>query len=266
MIYIREEYQAYFDGMNRVQDYFAIEGKVYKKIKNRQTLRFQRGDKNFFIKCHSGVGYWEIIKNIAKLQLPVLTAKTEWIAIERLKDIGVTTLELVGYGVTGLNPARRRSFIITLDFGPNISLESLAQMWSTTPPDITLKRTIIRKVAEIARRLHANGLNHRDFYLPHFLLKLSGGAPDLDESDVSIGLIDLHRVQIRNKTPRSWVIKDLGGLYFSSMDARLTKRDLFHFIKAYSGRSLKQLRHPSDIKFWENVKKRAVRLYNSHNR
>jgi hypothetical protein len=45
-----------------------------------------------------------------------------------------------------------------------------------------------------------------------------------------IPLIDLHRAQLRKKTPRRWVVKDVAGLYFSVMDIGLTQRDLFRFV------------------------------------
>ncbi len=58
---------------------------------------------------------------------------------------------------------------------------------------------------------------------------------------------------MRTKTPERWVIKDLAGLYFSSLDAGLTHRDYFRFMKHYRNRRLRDiLRHENE--FWIKVK------------
>ena len=58
-----------------------------------------------------------------------------------------------------------------------------------------------------ARRMHDAGINHRDFYICHFHLdELS-----LQEQETRCYLIDLHRAQIRERTPRRWRIRTLPG-------------------------------------------------------
>ena len=130
------------------------------------------------------------------------------------------------------------------------------QDWKENPPDFPLKTALIRKVAGIARVLHRNGVNHRDFYICHFLLDRSKPlSPSLN-----LYLIDLHRVQVRRSTPERWVIKDLAGLFFSSMDTGLTSRDLFRFMEVYSGKPLRTVLK-DELCFWRQVNTRAVRLY-----
>ena len=71
-------------------------------------------------------------------------------------------------------------------------------------------------------------------------------------------LIDLHRAQIREHTPRRWRVKDLAGLYFSAMDCGLTRRDLLRFIRHYgAGRP----RQASDQRLWRQVERQATGLY-----
>jgi hypothetical protein len=73
-------------------------------------------------------------------------------------------------------------------------------------------------------------------------------------------LIDLHRVQIRRNTPMRWRVKDIAGLYFSSMDIGLTQRDLLRFIRLYRNKPLKvSLRE--DRVFWRRVTRRGISLY-----
>jgi len=56
-----------------------------------------------------------------------------------------------------------------------------------------------------------------------------------------LSLIDLHRAQLRARTPRRWRDKDLAALYFSVLDIGLTKRDLLRFLAAYFVRPLRLL-------------------------
>ena len=263
MIYIREEERSLFKYERRVADFFKIDGHVSKEIKNRRTLRFKRGNESFYIKCHQGVGWREILKNLTRLQLPVVSAYTEWLAIQRLNEIGVPTVTGIGYGVEGLNPAGRRSFTITKDLGATRSLEQVTSRWSMNPPPPKIKWALIRKLAEIARQLHQNGVNHRDFYLCHFLLmKEEPVSIARDPVDIKLFLIDLHRVQIRRQTPNRYKIKDIGGLYFSSMDIGLKERDLFRFMKAYQQQSLRKILFDKS-EFWLKISRKALALWRS---
>lgn len=48
-----------------------------------------------------------------------------------------------------------------------------------------------------------------------------------------LSLIDLHRSQLRRRTPRRWRDKDLAALYFSALHIGLTRRDLLRFVREY---------------------------------
>jgi serine/threonine protein kinase len=208
------------------------------------------GKKTYFIKQHFGVGWKEIFKNLWQFRLPVLSAKNEWLAIHKLKSLGIDVPTVYAYGERGNNPATLQSFIVMEELAPVMSLEDLCQTWQRLPPSFALKRCLIEKVAEIARTLHQHGLNHRDFYLCHFLL----------DQKFKLYLIDLHRAQIRRLTPGRWIIKDLAGLYFSSKDIGLTQRDLYRFMKHYRGKSLREIMDTGKG-FWTKVKRRGERLY-----
>jgi len=243
-----------------------LDGERFRDIANRRTLRFTLNDKRYFLKAHYGVGWKEIFKNLLTLRLPVLGARNEWRAIEALTQLGVETMVLVACGERGLNPACRQSFVITEALEETVSLEEFCADWETRPPAsgeaLRLKRALIKRVAGMARRMHAGGINHRDFYICHFLLDISADVFKQSPEALRLSLIDLHRVQIRKRTPVRWVVKDIGGLYFSSMRIGLTRRDLYRFMKAYRGTSLRvTLRE--DGKFWSRCRLRACSLYHS---
>ena len=59
--------------------------------------------------------------------------------------------------------------------------------------------------------------------------------------DGRLSLIDLHRAQVRDATPRRWRDKDLAALYFSALDIGLTRRDFLRFLKTYFAAPLRDV-------------------------
>ena len=233
----------------------ALRGEQFRNLEGRVTQRIKLGDKTYFIKQHHGIGWKEIIKNLVQLRQPVLGAKNEWKAIEKLRALGVDVPMVAGYGQRGTDPSHMQSFILMEELTPVISLEDLCAGWKKVPPAFAFKRRLIEQVARIARTLHQNGINHRDFYICHFLLDAN--------RQQTLYLIDLHRAQIRNAIPERWIVKDLAGLYFSSKECGLTQRDLFRFMQVYREKTLRELIR-TENEFWQKVKTRGEQLYRDH--
>lgn len=233
---------------------------VYRRREGRTTLRLQAQDRGFFLKLHTGVGWGEIVKNLLQARLPVLGAANEYRAALALARSGVDTLSVAAYAATGGNPAKRQSLLVCDELAGTVSLETFCADWSSSGPEPPVRQRLVAKIADSARRMHAAGINHRDFYLCHFHLDtdtLTARAP-------RVYLIDLHRAQVRRRTPLRWRIKDLAGLYFSAMDCGLTRRDLLRFLRHYSGAGL---RHAlvEEAAMWRRVSDKARRLYiNQH--
>jgi heptose I phosphotransferase len=255
--------QNVFKGKNAFNEILDAEGEVFREHKNRRTLRITCDGKGYFVKVHRNIGWIEIIKNLFSLRLPVLSAGNELRAIRMLDALGIETMKVAGFGERGLPPAWLESFLITEELENTISLEHFSGEWKTHPPDVHLKWALIGKIASVARRLHDCGINHRDFYICHFLIDLRAADEKHGYEGMHLYLIDLHRVQMRKHTPERWIIKDIGGLFFSGMDAGLTRRDLFRFITAYSGKPLRDALR-DDREFWNRVSHRAVTLYKRH--
>ncbi len=245
----------------RMSDFFAIEGEVFREPagSNRRTLRFECGGRGYFLKQHWGVGWREIFKNLLSLKAPVLGARNEWQAIQRLTGLGVETMQTVAYGEAGMNPATRRSFVVTRELESTISLEDYCADWVREPPPAPAKWVLIDRVAEMTAALHANGMNHRDLYICHFLLQQPWAGPD---EPLHLYLIDLHRMQFRDRVPHRWLVKDLAALYFSALHIGLTRRDLYRFIRRYAGGRLRdELRKNAAL--WRQVSDRAWHLQNT---
>jgi heptose I phosphotransferase len=256
-VYLRPDLRAWAG-----DDVFAAaraqQGKLYRSKEGRRTLQFMHNGKRYFLKYHAGTGWKEILKNLFQLKAPVLSAHNEYEAAQRLRALGVNTLLPVAYGERGWNPATRESFLVTEDLANTHSLEDVCRHWNEQPPALRFKRAVIDKLADTARIMHGHGINHRDFYLCHFLLEQDAEQKIREGTDFCCSLIDLHRGQIRQRVPRRWRVKDLGGLLYSSIDAGLRARDYYRFIRRYSGKPLDQtLRDP----LWRDVLDNAERLY-----
>lgn len=235
---VGEPFRSLWSGNDPFVAVEALKGEVFRELEARRTLRTEVDGRGYFVKIHRGVGWAEILKNLISLRLPVLGAGNEWRAIGRLAELGVDTMHGVAFGQGGFNPATQHSFIVTEELAPTISLEDFCHDWPTAPPPVTFKWALIRRVAEMAGRMHRGGVNHRDFYICHFLLHLDP-APSRDAFKLS--LIDLHRAQVRTQTPRRWRDKDLSSLYFSALNIGLTRRDCLRFLRIYFAQSLRQI-------------------------
>jgi heptose I phosphotransferase len=242
---------------------FALTGEVFREQKNRRMIRTRLGERTCFVKTHGRASWRELLKNAARGRWPVLTAEPEWDAIRRVRELGIPTVKAIGFGVRGRFPAGRESFIITEELAGFIHVSDLPGMLAQLPRGqrTRLHRALIADIARIARRLHARGLNHRDFYLNHFMLPqrnwLAWNGEDLD-----VRVIDLHRTQIRRRTPRRAIAKDISGLLFSAFDADLTSRDWLRFLSVYWNEPWRE--RWRGTRWWRwNVMRRAVSLYRS---
>ena len=262
-LYLADKLQLTNQKHASFEDIMALPGKIFREEPGRRTLRFQEQESGYFLKAHYGVGWHEIFKNLFNLKLPVLGADNEWHALHFLGRKGIKVPAPLGFGRKGRNPAKRRSFVIMEEITDATSLEELANKKNGCIEDVKIKRKLVYGLANIARTLHNNGANHRDFYLCHFLIddRFMKRANHPEMEDVPIVVIDLHRAQLRRKTPTRWIVKDLAGLYYSAMDTSITRNDIFRFIKTYCGLPLRAaLNGPVN---WDRVQWRAFVLHRS---
>ncbi len=238
-LFLDAPFRALWAGQDPFRAAAALQGTVLRELEGRRTLRTEIEGRGYYVKLHRGVGWGEIIKNLVTARLPVLGAEQEWLALKRLHELGVDTMKAVAFGRRGDNPARLESFIITEELAPTISLEDYCRDWPARPPAPALRRALIGRVAEMTRRMHAGGVNHRDCYICHFLLHTE---PPPSAAELRLSLIDLHRAQVRDRpAPRRWRDKDLAALHFSSLEIGLGTRDRLRFLRAYFDRPLRDV-------------------------
>ncbi len=239
VLFLDEPFRSLWAKQDPFRAAAALQGQVLRELEGRRTLRTEVAGRGYYVKLHRGVGWGEIFKNLVTARLPVLGAEHEWLAINRLTELGVGTMKAVAFGRRGANPAKLESFIVTEELAPTVSLEDFCRDWPVRPPAPALKRALIARVAEMARRMHQGGVNHRDCYLCHFLLHTE---PAPTPARLRLSLIDLHRAQVRRgAAPRRWRDKDLAALHFSSLEIGLAARDRLRFLRAYFERPLREI-------------------------
>ena len=239
MLILKEPFSTLWEGKNPFEEVEKISGEVKRSVQTRRTIRFDVNGESFYLKLHHGTEISDVVKDFARFRLPVLGADREWAAIHRLAENGVDTMEGVAYGDTGGNPLRKTSFIITRDLSPVMSAWAFFKLMS---PSVCVKRMILRRIAQMVRKMHQCGINHRDCYLMHFLISMPFDPKNGDDEHLKISLIDLHRAQLRDEVPIRWRNKDLIGLLFSARELNIVKRnDIFRFMKEYFQKSLKEI-------------------------
>ena len=264
IVNLREEFEKAWQGRDPFIEVNKLKGDIFRDVAGRRTLRFEFAGKRYFAKIHQGVGWREIFKNLIVGKMPILGADNEWCAIAKLQECGISTMTAVGFASRGWNPARRQSFILTEALENTVSLEDFCAQWQNNPPQRQVKRKLIEQLAKISKKMHSNGVCHRDYYICHFLLHDAQAFSRGEQERPELSLIDLHRALNRKALAQRWIIKDIAGLYFSAMHIGATQRDFLRFVSAYSGKPLRKALS-EDARFWQQVQRRALKLDRKHN-
>jgi len=192
---------------------------VYLKKHHVRTLRSR-------IRARLGIGPGET------------AARTEARNIGRLAQEGIDTMRLVAYGQRLSADGLVESFVLTEELAGYQQLDHfLARRFGQRELDRTLRRdaadeelrTLIGQVAELARKFHAAGYNHRDLYCCHFFVR------EAQRGRFELRLIDLQRVERRRRWRRRWIIKDLAQLAYSAPRDRIKCTHKMAFVRRYLG-------------------------------
>ena len=187
-------------------------------IAQRKTVRLDLpGGPAVYLKRHYPSGFFSALK---KLFSPEPTALDEFLAIEAFHQSGIPTVTAIAAGRRAAGFLRTESFLVTLGLEGCTKLEDVL----ARPLPREEKEGLISKAAQLVKKMHAAGFNHRDLYLCHILCDAGG--------DLSI--VDLHRVQRRSCVPRRWLVKDLAALNYSA-PPRVSRADRLRFMKEYLG-------------------------------
>lgn len=245
--------EKHFNGDDAFEQCLRVKGEYYRDLPSRKTCRFELDGQAYFIKTHLGVGFKEILKNVVQGKWPVTHALIEAEALKNLQEAGIPSLECVGSGKRGLNPARQQSFVITKALKDHIDLETLLLSDRLATISFQQRQSLIIQLANLARRFHDKGFVHHDFYLCHFLV-------DIDATQPTIKLIDCHRVVQLSHLPARYQIRDIAALYFSSLTCNVSERDKLRFLKYYFQAPLRDI-FKRKFRFLQKLSQRTITLF-----
>ena len=155
--------------------------------------------------------------------------------VRRLDAEGIDVMRLVAYGEKLHGDGLQESFVLTEELAGYTPLDDFLRRRfprptqdRAEPRDGDLNR-LIRQVADVARRFHAAGFNHRDLYCCHFFIR------EPERGRFEIRMIDLQRVQHRRRFRRRWLVKDLAQLAWSAPWEQIPCTHRVAFMRHYLG-------------------------------
>ena len=228
-LFINKDFSELLDALDLAcfDDLMRLEGMVVKSaVRERSTQRLDLEGVTVYIKKHFFPGIREILKNFLGFKFP-LGALNEWRALLAFHAHNIPTMIPI---CAGRKPflwrIDKESFLLTGDLGDTTRLNDFLKVNGVTPCRGKLleeKRGILKNLADITRRMHNAGMNHRDYYLCHILV----------DNRQRLYVIDLHRVNTRDKVGKRWMVKDLAALLFSSLEVPVTDGQRLAFYKRY---------------------------------
>lgn len=225
--------RAGLDSLNAFMNFPGGVRVVHKR--GRSVFRFELEGRAFYLK-RNRLHRVELLKKLMRGKIPPRSALQEWLAIQAVAGAGIPTVKPIAFGERNVFGMEMASFTVTEELYQAQPLDKIVSGQFQNGKDFDVKRTLISKLAFLARTLHDAGMNHQDFYLNHFFLG----------DDSSLYLLDLQRVQSRSRVPERSRVKDLAQLNYSAdYYGGLTRTDKLRFIKNYF--EVEQLTHEHRI-------------------
>ena len=191
----------------------------------------------FYLKKHRARTWRTWLASFLRVAPPRSPGRIEAENAIALNALGIGVMPLTGYGENLRADGHLESFLMSEELLGYCELQDFIEQRFSPAWNKRELRRLIAHVADIARRFHAAGFNHRDFYCCHFLVK------ETSPGQFDVRLIDLQRVQQRRWLRRRWIVKDLAQLGSMSPDAYVGCREKVLFLRTYLG--VKKLR-PQD--------------------
>jgi len=137
--------------------------------------------------------------------------------IRHLQKAGIATVPLAGYGK--LNDGR--GFVITEHLNGFEDCERLLER-------VTTFEQLLLPTAQLAGKLHAAKLHHRDLYIGHFWA-------NVDANPIALRLIDAARVKpLPRWFARRWIVKDVAQFVFSLQKFKIDPQEIDRWLVEYA--------------------------------
>lgn len=245
----------YFDSIWRYNS-----GEPIKQIKDRSLIRFKieayGKKKYYYLKKHNleFVGFRKLISYFVP-GYPLSQGKIEFKNICDFKKYGLATVIPVAAGEKFIGFFKTESFLITEDVSPFISLEYLLKerhSFFMGQEGKTRKKKLLKEIALLAKKMHENGFNHRDFNATHILLNYD------NPSDIpKLALFDLQRVDKKGFLKYWWAIKSMAGVNYTLPANLFDEKDKIFMFLTYKG---KKSLNAFDRLQWRLIKRKTARI------
>ncbi len=228
--WIAADWRSIFEnaGLRRLEDFFSISGKALSKPglgkRYRAQLDLKRGSDTVtvFYKRYEGESSRAVLQRWLEDGERNAIASREVNVAEALKKIQIATFQPLAWGWTNDPGPQQKSFLI-MSRVPGDSLERWLPAANLT---WQRKLALVEQLARLAKRLHASGWFHRDFYLCHIFIEEVGHGYEL-------ALVDLARMFRPRWRVRRWQIKDLAQLHYSAGEKQVSRSLRLRFAKKY---------------------------------
>lgn len=216
----------------------TTQGRQLRQLKDRENWRIEfdtrhAAPRGAFLKKHHERGWRTWLAERGVIDAP---SPGEWEALNvyRLQRDGIPAMRLIAYGQRAMPNGARESFVLVeelkgyeqLDHFLRRRFARLGEQSSTERHDL---RQLLATVADVARRFHACGYNHRDFYCCHFFIR------ETNPGVFDVRLIDLQRVEQRRWLRGRWIVKDLAQFAYSTPRERVSCVEQLRLAKRYLG-------------------------------
>lgn len=217
-------------------------GRCLRALKDRENWRLDLPDatgqlRGAFLKKHHErrLLYW--LRAKLGLRLPETPGRAEAENNDRLERAGVPAMRTIAFGERLLPTGLLESFVLTEELTGFTQLDHFIRKrfgelntasHMACEQDAAFAR-LSPRVAAIAARFHRAGFNHRDLYCCHFFIREDAAG------DFEVRMIDLQRVQHRQRWRRRWIVKDLAQLQYSAPRERVSCSRRMAFFKQYLG-------------------------------
>ncbi len=233
---------------------------MVKRIKHREIIRFNLQDNyrshRLFLKRHKRE-FVGITRFIGKTfgQHAHSQGRIEFENICEFRKHQIMTVVPVAAGERYVSCFWVESFLITADFTPFISLETLIKKEPavfTTPDKRSYKKRLLYQIAQLARIMHAYGFHHQDFNATHILLCF-----EPDNAEIPLALFDLQRVEKRKVFKQRWMVKGLARLNQTLPQQLFSEEDRRYLFKSY--KSIKRMQLNDHLQ-WLWIKRKTSRI------
>jgi hypothetical protein len=214
----------------------SASGRLLRALPDRENWRLELSGESrrhvLFLKKHRVRSMAERLRSWIGSRGGATAGRVEADNVAALKQAGIDTMRVVAFGER-VSGGLSQSFFMTEELRGFTQLDHFVRQRFVPAAERTRRdqklHALAASVADVARRFHAAGFNHRDFYCCHFFIR------ELASRRFAIRLIDLQRVEQRRWLRGRWIVKDLAQLAYSAPRERIGNTLRLAFIKRYLG-------------------------------